>query len=65
MALRNQQKQAAVPLAKLKQYFDRIRLKYIERRSGNATIIRVQPKEDKDTTDTAPHYCEEQETRRF
>ena len=65
MALSNQQKQAAVPLAKLKQYFDRIRLKYSERRSGNATIIKVQSKGEKDTTDAAPYRRDNQRTRRF
>ena len=64
MALPDPLKQAAVPLAKLKQYFDRIHLKYSERRCGNATIIQVQPKGEKDTPDLAPHR-DEPEIRKF
>jgi len=64
MALPDPLKQAAVPLAKLKRYFDRIQLKYIERHCGNATIIQVQPKGEKDTPDLAPHR-DEQETSKF
>jgi len=65
MALPNPKKQAAVPLAKLKQYFDRIRLKYIEQRSGNATIIQVQSKRENDVLNLTWHRTDEQEKRRF
>lgn len=65
MALPDQQNKVAVPLAKLKQYFDRIRLNYTERSSGNATIIKVQSKQEKDHTRTDLHQTDEQKVHRF
>jgi len=65
MAPQDQHKPAATPLAKLKQYFDRIRLKYIERRIGNATIIQVQSKAGKNAIKKATPRTDEQKTLRF